>query len=278
MGQHLKAFSGCLLHAGLRPGEAVILGEDALEFPGQEGQPGWIHLGGSAPSSDSGWNETGGRRERRGLKHRSDDETRPVPMAPVLARCCVSTSISSASRQTAACSAANAGACYLAEALTPAEVRSPLAERPYDLRHACLTRWLNAGIDPALVAEWAGNSVPVLLSTYAKCVAGSERAALKHLGWLKDTAEETRTPPPAEQVSAAGGGPQSAGTGSLRPGRQEDGSWFQLARAYAAAKLGTLAPESRRAVTDALTVATEALLEAATGRRDSPSVLRSGGL
>ncbi|MFK4595864.1 site-specific integrase [Streptomyces pristinaespiralis] len=42
----------------------------------------------------------------------------------------------------------------------------------YDLRHTCLTTWLNAGIPPAQVAEWAGNSVPVLLATYARCISG----------------------------------------------------------------------------------------------------------
>lgn len=51
-----------------------------------------------------------------------------------------------------------------------------MARRPYDLRHACLSTWLNAGIDPAQVAEWAGNSGGVLLSTYAKCVSGRETA------------------------------------------------------------------------------------------------------
>ncbi|WP_017558055.1 site-specific integrase [Nocardiopsis baichengensis] len=61
-----------------------------------------------------------------------------------------------------------------AQAFTPEEVASPMARRPYDLRHACLSAWLNAGIDPAQVAEWAGNSVGVLLSTYAKCVSGRE--------------------------------------------------------------------------------------------------------
>ena len=31
------------------------------------------------------------------------------------------------------------------KALTPAEVKSPLAARPYDLRHACVSTWLAAG-------------------------------------------------------------------------------------------------------------------------------------
>ncbi|MFE6852284.1 site-specific integrase [Streptomyces sp. NPDC057674] len=42
----------------------------------------------------------------------------------------------------------------------------------YDLRHTCLTNWLNAGVPPATVAERAGNSVPVLLATYARCIDG----------------------------------------------------------------------------------------------------------
>ena len=64
-------------------------------------------------------------------------------------------------------------------ALTPAEEASPLAERPYDLRHARLSTWLNAGVTSAQVAEWAGNSVPVLLRVYAKCLTDSEQTALR---------------------------------------------------------------------------------------------------
>ena len=41
-------------------------------------------------------------------------------------------------------------------ALTAAEQASPLARRPYDLRHACLSTWLNGGVYPTQVAEWAG--------------------------------------------------------------------------------------------------------------------------
>jgi hypothetical protein len=33
---------------------------------------------------------------------------------------------------------------------------SPAAPVPYDLRHAALSTWLNAGIPPAEVAAWAG--------------------------------------------------------------------------------------------------------------------------
>jgi integrase len=66
-------------------------------------------------------------------------------------------------------------------ALSHAEAASPLAARPYDLRHACLSTWLNAGAAPAQVAEWAGNSVPVLLRVYTKCLTSSEQTALHQI-------------------------------------------------------------------------------------------------
>lgn len=53
----------------------------------------------------------------------------------------------------------------------------PLAKRPYDLRHACVSTWLNAGVPATQVAEWAGHSVEVLMRVYAKCVYGQEEAA-----------------------------------------------------------------------------------------------------
>ena len=40
-------------------------------------------------------------------------------------------------------------------ALAPAEQTSPLARWPYYLRHACLSTWLNGGVYPTQVAEWA---------------------------------------------------------------------------------------------------------------------------
>jgi integrase len=58
---------------------------------------------------------------------------------------------------------------------------SPLARRPYDLRHACLSTWLNAGVPAAQVAEWAGHSVNVLLRVYAKCLDGQEESAKRRI-------------------------------------------------------------------------------------------------
>jgi integrase len=64
---------------------------------------------------------------------------------------------------------------------------SPLARTPYDLRRAAVSTWLNGGVPPTTVAEWAGHSVEILLKIYAKCLdAGAEllrervQAALGH--------------------------------------------------------------------------------------------------
>lgn len=53
----------------------------------------------------------------------------------------------------------------------------PRWSSPYDLRHAAVSTWLNGGVEPTRVAEWAGHSVAVLLRVYAKCIAGQEATA-----------------------------------------------------------------------------------------------------
>jgi len=65
--------------------------------------------------------------------------------------------------------------------LTAAEQASPLARRPYDLRHACLSTWLNGGVYPTQVAEWARHSVDVLVRIYAKCVVGQDELAKRRI-------------------------------------------------------------------------------------------------
>ncbi|WP_132877464.1 hypothetical protein [Tamaricihabitans halophyticus] len=54
---------------------------------------------------------------------------------------------------------------------------TPLARRPYDLRHAAVPTWLNGGVSAPKVAEWAGHSVDVLLQVYAKFLDGRDYTA-----------------------------------------------------------------------------------------------------
>ena len=68
-----------------------------------------------------------------------------------------------------------------AAALSDEETASPLARRPYDLRHAAMSTWLNSGVPAPQVAQWAGHSVDVLLRVYAKCIAGQEHEARRRI-------------------------------------------------------------------------------------------------
>lgn len=69
---------------------------------------------------------------------------------------------------------------------------SPLAQTPYDLRHACVSTWLNGGVPPTQVADWAGHSVEVLLKIYAKCFDGQYQIARRRR-WV--TSDMTRGDP-----------------------------------------------------------------------------------
>ncbi|WP_326551307.1 tyrosine-type recombinase/integrase [Micromonospora sp. NBC_01813] len=60
------------------------------------------------------------------------------------------------------------------KALTEEQVASPLVRRPYDLRHAAASLWLNAGVPPTEVARRLGHGVAVLLRVYANCVDGGD--------------------------------------------------------------------------------------------------------
>jgi integrase len=66
-------------------------------------------------------------------------------------------------------------------ALAPEQVASPLAGRPYDLRHAAVSLWLNGGVAATEVANRAGHSVEVLLRVYAKCIDGGDEAANRRI-------------------------------------------------------------------------------------------------
>jgi hypothetical protein len=52
---------------------------------------------------------------------------------------------------------------------------------PYQLGHAAVSLWLNAGVPATQVAEWAGHSVHVLLKVYAKCIDGQDEAARRRI-------------------------------------------------------------------------------------------------
>ena len=187
IGRRLRAFYGCMYYAALRPSETVPLARPALRLPSS----GWgeFHLRESAPLSGSKWSDTGQSRDRRQLKHRAKGDMRIVPIPPPLTVLLSDHLDEFGTAPDARLFPAPQGgllgdklygdvwrAARLA-ALTPEEAASPLARRPYDLRHAAVSTWLNAGVDPTQVAAWAGHSVQVLLQVYAKCIAGRDKIA-----------------------------------------------------------------------------------------------------
>ncbi|GAA0400088.1 hypothetical protein GCM10009530_59890 [Microbispora corallina] len=120
------------------------------------------------------------------LEHRADRETREIPIPPILVAVLrehiKAYSVAKDGRlfRTATGGSYSSSAySYVWQearklALTPAQVASSLAARPYDLRHAAVSLWLNAGVAAPEVAKRAGHSVDVLLRVYAKCIDGQQ--------------------------------------------------------------------------------------------------------
>jgi integrase len=190
-GEHLEAFFGCLYYAALRPAEAVALREADCHLPGR----GWgrIDLTVSEPRAGRAWTDDGTARQARGLKHRADHEMRSIPIPPAL-----TTLLRAHLRQygtspdgrlfrttrgrpiqDSAYSAVWQAA--RAAAFAPAQHASPLARRPYDLRHAAVSLWLSAGVPATEVARRAGHSIAVLLKVYAHCIDGQADTANKRI-------------------------------------------------------------------------------------------------
>jgi len=61
---------------------------------------------------------------------------------------------------------------------------------PYDLRHAAVSTWLNAGVPSTQVAEWAGHSVGVL-HQIAKCIVEQQEAARWRIDAVLRTGRDT---------------------------------------------------------------------------------------
>ncbi len=191
-GERMVAFYGCLYYAALRPEEATDLRLDNLTSLPDHGW-GEMTLTSSQPRSGSHWTDDGSVRQRSALKHRAPGETRTVPIHPelvILIRNHVKRYGTGPGGRvfTLAGGGIVTDRAYLAIfhkaraiAFTPGEAASLLCRRPYDLRHAAVSTWLNATGDPAQVAEWAGHTVNVLLRVYAKCIAGQQTEAKRRI-------------------------------------------------------------------------------------------------
>lgn len=185
-GAHLVGFFAGIYYSAARPAEMVNLRETDCKLPDE----GWgeLTLWESRPAAGSRWTDSGEVHDRRGLKHRAAKDSRPVPVPPALVALlrahieqfglAPDSRLFRSPGGGVVGSATYARVWHAARALafTPVQVASPLAARPYDLRHAAVSSWLNAGVPTADVAERAGHSVEVLNKVYAKCIDGQRDA------------------------------------------------------------------------------------------------------
>ena len=188
----MTAFFGCLYYAALRPEEAVALRLADCDLPGS----GWgmLRLAAGTPRTAAAWTGSGTSHEQRGLKHRPDGAIRMVPVPPVLAAmlCAHHAAYGTApdgrlfrgARGGPLSESVYGRAWQSARALAlgPELAASGLARRPYDLRHAALSLWLNAGGDPAQIAARAGHSVAVLLTVYSHYIHGHDDLLNQQIG------------------------------------------------------------------------------------------------
>jgi integrase len=181
----LVAFFGCQYYGVMRPGEAVALARNnCVSLP----EKGWglLVLTDSRPRVGSTWTDDGETHDARHLKHRARDTTRPVPIPPELVARLREHLDQFGTKEDGRLFAGARGG-LLSEsvygpvwqaargsALSVVQRRSPLAARPYDLRHSGVTLALNAGVPAPEVARRAGHSVEVLLRVYAGCVDGQD--------------------------------------------------------------------------------------------------------
>lgn len=188
IGPRMVAYYACLYFAALRPEEAAgIIVPRNLILPDSDDEWCTFILETAEPHAGKHWTDSGSNRDRRQLKQRAIGETREVAGPPELTAL-----IRQHIRQF---KLGPGGRLFVGErnknelpiltinriwrqarkaAFTEEVAASPLAETPYDLRHAAVSTWLNAGISPTQVAEWAGQSPEVLWRNYAKCLHGGQ--------------------------------------------------------------------------------------------------------
>jgi integrase len=197
-GPRLKAFFATMYYSALRPEEAAALNKRHIVMP----EPMWnadreeyvfefgeFHLDSAEPHAGARWTDTGRPRDSRQLKSRAVNETRVVPCPPELTKLLWAhiKEYGYGSDGRLFCGDRGGEVPLITYtrvwraarriALTEEVQSSPLAARPYDLRHAAVSTWLSGGIDPAVVAEWAGHSLAVLMEIYAACLYGQDVVA-----------------------------------------------------------------------------------------------------
>jgi integrase len=191
MGRCYRALFAMLYYAGLRPEEAVALRGRDVSLPAD----GWgeLHVRTANPEVGGRWTDDGKAHKQRCLKGRPVGAMRRVPLHPELVAMQRDLIENYGLGRGDLLFAGErggllAGSVYrrvwgkARKAVLPEpEYESLTGRRVADLRDTCLTMWLNNGVPPAQVAEWADTSVAVLFAAYATCISGQARELLPRI-------------------------------------------------------------------------------------------------
>jgi integrase len=200
----LAAFFGCLYYAALRPEEAIALRRADCHLPRHDW--GMLTLTQAAPRTAAAWTGNGTSHEQRGLKHRPEGSVRTVPVPPALVamlryHCrCYGTAPDGrlfCGTRGGPLSESSYGRTWhtaRTQALGPAAAATAVARRPYDLRHAALSLWLNAGAAPAQIAQRAGHSITTLLAVYTHCIDGQDDITNRQIERALHARNQTQCP------------------------------------------------------------------------------------
>lgn len=197
MGPRLYACYATMYFAAPRPEEAINLRKEHLKLPrpqvdGETGKLkydwGKIYVERATPHAGKEWTDSGKARDDRGLKHREEGEGRFLPCPPELTEILLwhldtyGTDADgrlfrgeSGEGEVPLITWQRVWTAARKATFTEEVAATPLARRPYDLRHAAVSTWLNGGVPPTTVAEWAGHSLEVLLQVYATCLDGQDQ-------------------------------------------------------------------------------------------------------
>jgi integrase len=203
-GAHLEAFFALILLAGLRTAEAIDIRDVDLRLP-KLAKPideytaeelkkldlwGEIWVSQSNPQPGRCWTNDGAPAGSKSLKHRAEGEGRVTPSCPALTIALIrhlekygTAPDGRLFRSLKVPGGMVTKTCYMrvfraGRALALGDLAAtPLARRPYDLRHAFISTALAAGVPAPDIARWVGQSIEVLMKYYAAMLHGGAKTA-----------------------------------------------------------------------------------------------------
>ena len=227
-GAHLEAFFALILLAGLRTAEAIDIRDVDLRLPklkkpiddytakGLEklDPRGEIWVSQSNPQPGRCWTDDGAPGRSKALKHRAVGEGRVTHSCPALTIALIrhlekygTAPDGRLFRSLKVPGGMVTKTCYMrvfraARLVALGELAAtPLARRPYDLRHAFISTALAAGVPAPDIARWVGQSIEILMKYYAAMLYGSAKTSQEKYAAELKSWEPEPDKKPAEEAS-----------------------------------------------------------------------------